>query len=37
MQVKHKSLIFVMEKELVDNYMFEIDIKSTRTGCDIRR
>ena len=30
MHVKHKSLIFLMEK----NYMFEIDIKNTRTRCE---
>ena len=30
MHVKHKSLIFLMVK----NYMFEIDIKNTRTRCE---
>ena len=37
MYVKHKSLIFVMKKKtkLVNNYMFEIDIKNTRTRCEI--
>ena len=35
MHVKHKSLIFVMKKKLVNNYMFEIDIKNTRTRCEI--
>ena len=35
MHVKHKSLIFVMEKKLVNNYLFEIDIKNIRTRCEI--
>ena len=35
MHVKHKSLIFAMEKKLVNNYMFEIDIKNTRTRCEL--
>ena len=35
MYVKHKYLISVMEKKLVNNYMFEIDIKSTRARCEI--
>ena len=31
MHVKHKSLMFVVEKNYpVNNYMFKIDIKSTR-------
>ena len=35
--VKHKSLIFVIKKKqkLVNNYMFEIDIKNTRIRCEI--
>ena len=35
MHVKHKSLIFEMEKTLVNNYIFKIDIKKTRTRCEI--
>ena len=35
MHVKHKSLIFVMKKKPVNNSMFEIDIKNTRTRCEI--
>ena len=32
---KHKSLVFVMEKKLVNNYIFEIDIKNTRKRCKL--
>ena len=32
MHVKHKSLIFEMEKTLVNNYIFEIDIKKLEQG-----
>ena len=36
MHVKHKSVIFVAEKNYpVNNYMFKTDIKSTRTRCGI--
>ena len=35
MHVKHKSFIFVLEKKLVKNYMFKIDIKNTRTKYEI--
>ena len=35
MHVKHKSLIFAMKKKLVNNYIFEIDFKNTRTKCEI--
>ena len=37
MHVKHKSLISVVEKNypVNNNYMFKIDIKSTRTRCEI--
>ena len=35
MHVKHKSLIFAMKKKLVNNYIFEIDFKNTRTRCEI--
>ena len=36
LHVKHKSLIFVMKKNYpLNNYMFKIDIKSTRTRCEI--
>ena len=36
MQIKHKSLVFVLEKNYpVNNYMFEINIKSARTRCEI--
>ena len=35
MHVKHKSLIFVVEKKLVNNDMFKIDIKNTRTKYEI--
>ena len=33
--LKYKSLVFDVEKKLVNNYIFEIDIKSTRTKCEI--
>ena len=32
MHIKHKSLVSVMEKKLVNNYMFEIDIKTLEQG-----
>ena len=32
MHVKHKCLIFVMEEKLVNNYMFKIEIKITKTS-----
>ena len=35
MHVKHKSLIFVMGKKLVNNYIFEIDITNTRARCEM--
>ena len=36
LHVKHKSLIFVVKKNYpLNNYMFKIDIKSTRTRCEI--
>ena len=36
MHVKHKSLVFVMEKNYpVNSYMFKIDIKSSRTRYEI--
>ena len=36
MHVKHRSFIFVVQKNYpVNNYMLKIDIKSTRTRCEI--
>ena len=36
MHVKHNSLIFLVEKNYpVKNYMLTIDIKNTRTRCEI--
>ena len=35
MHIKHKSLIHMVEKILVNNYMFKIDIEKTRTRCEI--
>ena len=35
MHVKDKSLIFVLERKLVNNYMFKIDIKNTRKRYEI--
>ena len=36
MHITHKSLIFVVEKNYpVNNYNFEVDIKNTRTRCEI--
>ena len=35
MHVKPKSLVFEMEKKPLNNYIFKIDIKNTRTKCEI--
>ena len=35
MHVNYRSLIFAMKKKLVNNYIVEIEIKNTRTRCEI--